>query len=134
MQLLRRINLADGFTGDADWTNPANTPPAAAGRLVATSSKILFGLIGKASTEDGAAGEDMGSMTFDAWIGLDVGGGVSRYTSVKEANGGVELAARVLTVEDDVEVGETYRLNIASLTNVGPASLWVYVISGARIL
>lgn len=129
MQEIRRINLGGGFVGDADWTNPANTPPAAAKRLRASSDTMKFALIGKASTADDAAIATLGSMTVDAWLGLEVGGGMARHASVSEAAGAVGKS-QVVLVEADCIPGQVYRLNISALASVSAGALWVYVLSG----
>jgi hypothetical protein len=133
MQEIRRINLGGGFTGDSDWTIPSNAPPAAAKRLRATSNTMKFALVGRASTADGAAQASLGSMTVDAWLGLEVGGGMARHASVSEAAGEVGKA-QVVLVEMDCIPGQVYRLNISALASVTAAAVWVYVLSGGNPL
>lgn len=133
MQVIRRIDLSGGFIGDDDWTNPANAVPAAVRRLKATTTKMKFALLGKASTLDDAAGDDIGSMTFNAFLGLELDGQIVRGSSVAEV-GGSELSTRVIFLEEDVEPGQVYVLNLANLTAVGAAALWVYLVSGANPL
>lgn len=129
MQEIRRINLGGGFTGDSDWTVPANTPPAAAKRLRATNTTMKFALVGKASTADDAANESLGTMTVDAWLGLEVGDGMARHASVSEA-AGVVGKSQVVLVEADCIPGQVYRLNIAALASVSAGALWVYILDG----
>jgi hypothetical protein len=129
--LIRRISLA-GWTFDTDWTDPANAPPSNAPRLKFTSSTVLFAVVGKDGTGDAALDVDVGTLTLDAWLGLEVGGQVRRGSSIVETRAS-ELNARILLKANDAVPGMFGYLNISSLTNVGAlASLWVYIISGAR--
>jgi hypothetical protein len=129
--LIRRISLA-GWAFDTDWTNPANAPPDNARRLKFTSSTVLFAVVGKDGTGDAALDVDVGTLTIDAWLGLEVGGQVRRGGSIVETRAS-ELNARILLKANDAVPGMFGYLNISSLTNVGAlASLWVYILSGAR--
>jgi hypothetical protein len=129
--LIRRISLA-GWAFDTDWTDPANVRPDNVRRLKFASSTVLFALVGKASGADDALDVDIGTLTVDAWLGLEVGGQVRRGGSIIESRGS-ELNARILLKANDAVPGRYGYFNIASLTNVGAlASLWVYILSGAR--
>lgn len=129
--LIRRQNLA-GWTFDTDWTDPANPPPDNARRLKFTSSTVRIALVGKSDTTDAATNVDVGALTINGWLGIEIGSSIVRGQSIVETNAG-ELSAQVLIAFDDVVPGSTGWLNIANLTNVGGlAALWVYIVSGAR--
>lgn len=132
-QVIRRLDLAGGFTADADWTNPANAPLASSPLLRVTGSQIRFAFVGRAGPTDSAALVDVGSLTVDSCLMLRVGGdGYARSTSSAEANGGVPISGRIWTVADDLERGDIVRLNIVALAGVGALpSLWVYLLGGA---
>ena len=129
---IRRLDLSGGWVGDDDWTNPANVPPQTARRLKFTSSAVHFALVGKSGTSDAATNVDIGTLTVDAWLGLEIGSGVIRGQTIIEATG-AELSTRIRIVSTDVTPGRYGWLNLATLTNVGALpALWVYIISGAR--
>jgi len=129
--LIRRISLS-GWTFDTDWTDPANPPPDSSPRLRFTNSTVQFALVGKDGLGDGAANVDVGTLTVDAWLGLETGGQMRRGATIAEATG-EELSGRVHLVSNDAIPGTIGRLNIANLTNVGALpALWVYLLGGAR--
>jgi hypothetical protein len=129
--LIRKCSLA-GWTFDTDWTDPANAPPDNARRLKFTRSTVQFALLGKDGTGDAALDVDVGTLTVNAWLGIQVGTQVRRGATIVEAIGS-ELKSRIHVVSRDVIPGTFGWLNIANLTNVGglPA-LWIYLLGGAR--
>ena len=91
-----------------------------------------FALVGKSGTSDAATNVDIGTLTVDAWLGLEIGSGVIRGQTIIEATG-AELSTRIRIVSTDVTPGRYGWLNLATFTNVGALpALWVYLISGAR--
>jgi hypothetical protein len=129
--LIRRISLA-GWTFDTDWTNPANSPPDNARRLKFTSTTVQLALVGKSGIEDAATQVDVGTLTVNAWLGMEVAGAIIRGQTIVETVSS-ELGTRIKIISTDVTPGAYGRFNIVNLTNIGglPA-LWVYLISGAR--
>jgi hypothetical protein len=131
--LIRKLSLS-GWTFDTDWTDPANTPPDNARRLRFTSPTVQFALVGKDGTGGAALDVDVGTLTVDAWLGVEVGTQVRREASLVEATGS-ELSSRIRIISTDVIPGTIGRLNIKNLTNVGALpALWIYLLHGARPL
>jgi hypothetical protein len=140
--LARRLALSGDFA-DLDWTDRANAVPDNARPFKATASEIVFEIIGRDATGDGANEVDVGSMVVDAWVGYEgplrdpadptQGRTIRRGLSVVEAEG-TTRSARIRLVATDARPGEIGHINL-TLTNVaGLASVHVRVVSGARVL
>jgi hypothetical protein len=132
-QIVRRISTASGFTGDADWTNPANQRPDAARLIEAVATEIHFTIEGRASNEPDASLVDVGALTVDAWLAFEVAGGIRRHVSIVEV-AGAELSGRVKLVATDVTIGDRVALNLVSFTAPTAPAHWVRVVSGGRVL
>ncbi len=132
-QLIFRGALSGDFS-HADWTNPANPPPDSARPFRVTATSVVFDIIGKASTAEGAAEVDVGGLTIDAWIAYETGtGGFRRETSIVESSG-QPLTTRIRLVSTEAVPGEVGRFHLA-LTNVGAlTAVDVELVAGGRRL
>lgn len=129
---IRRLDLSTGWVGDTDWTDPGNPVPSSARRLKFTADKVQFSVVGKSGTEDSATDVDVGLLTVDAYLGLEIGGQIRRGLLVSEAMGSPQ-SGRIRLVSTDVVAGRFGYFNVAALANVGALpALWIYLISGAR--
>lgn len=140
--LLRRLVLS-GDHVDPNWTDPSVEVPDNARAFVATASRVVFDVIGKASGDPGAAEADVGAMLVDAWVGYEgglrdpadpaAGKTIRRGLSVVEESGQA-LSARIRIVATDVVEGSTCHLNLA-LTVVGALpAVDVILVAGGRPL
>lgn len=131
--LIRRIALSGDYA-DADWTDPANTPPDNLRRIKVLAPESVFAIEGKVDASEGAGPASVGTLTVDAWLGtLLPAGGIARGESVVEAKGS-PLKGQVMLVASDLVPGTIAVLNLA-LTNVGAlAAVDVRVLRGARVL
>jgi len=132
--LIRRINLTTGFVRDQNWTDPANPIPDTVRPMRILRPEVSFAFVGKAGTQVDAAGQDVGSLAINAWVATEIDGAIVRGLDIEERVS-VSLSARISVTAQGLTPGSTAWLNIENLANVGvlPA-LWVYILSGARLL
>ena len=138
---IRRLNLST-FTGDTDWTDPANAPPDSARRFKIVAADVMFEIVCLDGTAPTAEQVAPGSLEVDGWVGyegpsLPVAGGdpaptIRRGQSIVEA-GAAALSTAIRFVASDADVGGVGRLNL-TFTGAGPAAVEVRVVSGARLL
>lgn len=141
-QRIRRLALSGDFA-DLDWTDPANPVPQGSRRFKVTGTKVLFDIIGRASTDTNAVEADVGPMVVDAWVGYlglprdpsdPIGPRVVRRgQSVVEATSST-LTTRIRLESVGTEIGSMAVMNMI-LTGVGGlTAVDVEIVAGARPL
>lgn len=137
---MRRLNLST-FAGDADWTDPANSPPNSARRFKVVAAEVMFEIVALAGTAPDADQVAVGTLEVDGWVGYDgpglpLGGKtvptIRRGQSLVEAFGST-LSTAVRFKARNAEVGGVGRLNL-TFTGALPAAVEVRIVSGARLL
>ena len=141
-QRIRRLALSGDFA-DLDWTNLANPVPQNARRFKVTDARLLFDIVGRASTDTNAIEVDVGAMVVDAWIGYeglprdpaDPTGPkvIRRGQSVVEATSGT-LSTRIRLEATGTEIGSTAVMNMILTGVAGLTAVDVELVAGARPL
>jgi hypothetical protein len=130
--LYRKIVTAGPAFADADWLDPAITPPDNARQIKIISRPIVFALRGRASSAPDAAIVSLGAMTVDAYMLVEhADGGTSRGYSLAETESAAVPGE--LVFESNIVVGSLGRLHLTLAAVTAPV-IDVLLLAGGRTL